>query len=160
MTSLFIWGVQPWFDWLNSFSDFQQIIRAEGILQRGVTLTAFTYQTNLPEEIYIVGLVAGILLVGAIFSSRTDPISKLAAFGCGCILATPYAMNYDLAFLQVAAVPMLLDRDRDIVGWVGAGMVFSTVLAPIGVVLMATSIFIKFYHTNRAISVTNPMISF
>lgn len=149
LLSAVIWGMQPWLAWIHALSRFDAIVRSDGILMRGVTITALATSLNAPSWIYLFGSAWGVVLVWRVFRQDHPALHRLAAFGCGCILSVPYAMNYDLAALQIAAVPMLLDRDRSILTWAGAVMVFSTLFAPSGVIVLSVALVLQRIEKNR-----------
>ena len=149
LLSLAIWGIQPWTDWIHALSGFGAIVRSDGILTRGVTIAALATNLNAPSWLYLFGSAWGAVLVWRAFRHDHPPLHRLAVFACGCILSIPYAMNYDLAALQIAAVPMLFDRDRSILTGAGAVMVFSTLFVPIGVIVLSVALAFKHDEKKR-----------
>ena len=142
---LALWGVQPWFDWLASLqTQFTEVLRPDGHLafapspRRSLADAAGLEQTGR----CLVGLVSVHCYVWmSVFRMSSEPLDRVAALCLGGLLGLPYALSYDMTALIVAITPMLLNRSGTIISWAGAGMIFSTTLSQVGVVLASIDIF-------------------
>jgi hypothetical protein len=139
--TLLLWGVQPWFDWLASLPQFTEVLRRTGIGIRSVTPASLAMQAGLEKPVMLVGLALGALLVWKVFRTSPEPLDRVAALCLGGLLGLPYALSYDMTALIVAITPVLLNRSGTIISWAGAGMIFSTTLSQVGVVLASIDIF-------------------
>lgn len=139
--TLLLWGVQPWLDWLASLPQFTEVLRQTGIGIRSVTPASLAMQVGLEKPVTLIGLALGVVLVWAVFRRESDALDRVAALCCGGLLGLPYALSYDMTALAIPITVMLLNRKGTILSWAGAGMIFSTTLAQVGVVLAALDIY-------------------
>ena len=138
LTSL-IWGFQSWLEWLNALPAFSQELAARDILEKGIGPNALVHRHGLPDAVYWLGIVLGILCAWAAFR-RDDLLDRYAALACAAALISPYMLHYDLAGLGAAAIAMLHDRNRPMLVWVGAALAVSYLLTPYGIILLALGI--------------------
>lgn len=139
--TLLLWGFQPWLDWLASLPQFAEVLRQTGIGIRSVTPASLAMQIGLEKPAMLIGLALGVLLVWTVFRRESEPLDRVAALCCGGLLGLPYALSYDMTALAVPVTLMLLNRRGTILSWAGAGMIFATTLAQVGVVLAAFDIY-------------------
>lgn len=129
MVSVALWGTQPWLNWFASLDDFQALTEAKGLDR---------WSVGLPSQFYPLGVVLG--AAGVWITREADVLDRFAALACGAALISPYMLNYDLAGLSIAAMAMLLDRERSVARWIAAGWVVSGLLPTIGVILLLSVI--------------------
>ena len=135
-----IWGLSPWQEWTAALREFAAVVRMMGIAEKAVTPPSLATFIGIPEETGLIGIPIGVALVLFVFRATEDRVTRLAALGCGTIMALPYALNYDLVAVEIAAACMLLDRKGQLLSWAAAALVFSTLFAAAGVILMAVAV--------------------
>lgn len=102
LTSILIFGFGRWPEWLASLGHFRQLLHDYGVLSIAVSPAGMAAYKGLPQlPFLLLGLVGGIALV--FVCRNAEPLEKAAAIGLGSILASPYALEYDL----VVVVPLV-----------------------------------------------------
>jgi hypothetical protein len=102
-----IYGLDRWPEWFGSLDHFHQILVDRRVVDIGSTpaiaAEAFGFD---PLPFLIVGTVAG---VGLVYLCRnTGPLEKATAIGAGSLLASPYALMYDLVIIAPFAATMVM----------------------------------------------------
>lgn len=118
-----VWGLHVWFKWFGFLDDFQALIETKSL-----------GSIALPGLPYPIRAKLGAACVWATRSA--DLLDRYADLVCGSALIAPYMLGYDLAGLSIAAMVMLLDRERSIARWVSAGWVVAGIVPSIGVVAL------------------------
>lgn len=116
LSTLPVWGVAPWFDWLDAMGRFKdQVLFASPALVEDM-ITPYALLTRLGVAGAWAWLLApaAILGVWATFRTSQDPADRTIAVFAAAILVSPYAMNYEAALLApgVAAYMARLDARR------------------------------------------------
>lgn len=140
-----VWGLDPWFAWLNALPRFEHLVsHARGLVANAITpYSALTYWNREGGASLLLAPVAA-YWVWRTFRRGGDIADKLIALFGGAFLISPYAMNYELA-LFAPATAIYLSRTRD-ARWPGY------VLAAIGQALVIHPAFF-----NLAVTLTLPL---
>jgi hypothetical protein len=102
LISLAAFGIGIWESWVGSLDHFHEIVIKNGVLTVMVTPAAAAELWGLPSWPFMVlGAAAGIWLV--IRCRNHAPLFQATAIAAGSLLASPYAVLYDL----VSVVPFL-----------------------------------------------------
>lgn len=124
LVSLVLFGVQAWVDWFSALSHFEHVVATRDLWWVTITPygTAMRFGLN-PWPFWALGF--GVAVFTA-FRSKADPlfVSIVAS-----LLASPYAVAHDLVLL----LPLI---ELDLFG----ALVFSTALAPIGLLGLALKV--------------------
>jgi hypothetical protein len=97
-------GPRLWLDWFNDLAAFPDILAHFDLYRRGATPAMFARFLNLdPTAFFIAGTVIGVA-VAWIGMKSDDVKTRALAFVGGTLLASPYAMNYELVMMA----PMLV----------------------------------------------------
>jgi hypothetical protein len=109
--SLAIWGPQVWLDWFAALPRFQRVIAADpGFQDMVVSPTGYLAYFGLARpwmiavQLACAGLAAAI--VWLTFSRTERPEYRLLAMFGGGLLASPYALQYDVTVLAPAAAAL------------------------------------------------------
>jgi len=111
-------GAGLWRSWLETLGAHPQMVRHYRLEILGATprMAAMGLHLN-PSAVgmfQLLGIVAGIAILWAGFSS-TDKLLRVQSFVIGCLLASPYAMRYELAALApVLAAAIMTAAPRSI----------------------------------------------
>lgn len=99
-----------WDDWLSVIRAFPSIIEQYKLFVLGATPAMAARTLGVPiAPIQIAGIVAGVWIVWMGFR-RDDLQFRLISLVCGTLLASPYAMRYELAILSPVFAAALLSR--------------------------------------------------
>jgi uncharacterized membrane protein YhaH (DUF805 family) len=134
LASMAIFGLDAWLDWISALQHHQATIDNDPIMRRAdVTAYATLVSWGLNGAwSYLLAPVAA-AAIWVTFRRTTDIADRSIALFGGALIATPYAMNYDVALL-VPAVAIYLTRLRDR-GWAGyvvaTGLVTAMPLGPL-----------------------------
>lgn len=144
LVALAIYGFSAWIDWIAAVAVFPHILFPMGRPTEGPTPGALAVALGLQGWSYMAFVWAGAALGAVVVwrSTRTAaPMSqRVAALGCGALLCTPYALNYDLALLAPCCAAMLLERRSPPLVWLGAALVYSNLEPALGVLLLAVAL--------------------
>jgi hypothetical protein len=137
--TLAIWGVGPWLDWLDALPRFAALIAGHArMTANAVTPTAALRHLGLDERWALLLIPVAISMVWWAFRRPASPEDRLIALVGGGMLATPYAMNYELALLAPAvAIYLSRTQDRSWVGYLAAAAVSLVALHPALISLLA-----------------------
>jgi hypothetical protein len=107
-TSLLVFGLQPWLEWVGALTGFLEIVKRNQLYDSVITPAGFAWGLGDGATVAItaVGAIAGIILAWWAFT-RDEPEIRLTGLVCGGLLCSPYAMRYELAILAPAAVAVL-----------------------------------------------------
>lgn len=146
IVSVGIFGLQMWLDWFASLPRFAELIAGNPNLAKMVISPAAIARSiglsGWAAIAWMLGFAgAGAVMVWMAFRRERPACSRLAALSAGCLLATPYALNYDAALLApVAAVMVALARTPR--AWLRAGLAYLAIVlagfassAPYGLLL-------------------------
>lgn len=105
--SFAVFGVGAWQQWFGALDHFHDIVVRNGVLSVAVTPAAVAESVGLPaNRIWAIGAVAGCAL--AVICRGRSPLSKVAVIATGSLMASPYAIVYDLTplapFLVLSAL--------------------------------------------------------
>jgi hypothetical protein len=134
--SVAVWGLQPWFEWVNALPRFEELVsHARLLVANAITpYAALTYFHQNGGWALLLAPPAA-LWVWLTFRRGGDLADKLMALFGGAFLISPYAMNYELAlFAPATATYLARTTDRRWPGYVAAA---------IGQVLVAHPAFIS-----------------
>lgn len=117
LASLLLFGVAPWLGWLDALSRFRDVFDASPWLYRnGITPHAFFLTQGCSGDwLPFAMLPVAVIVTAAAFIRTDDWTVRLVAMVGGALLASPYAMNYELAALAPA---VFLTRRQRIVDYV------------------------------------------
>ncbi|MCF2514824.1 DUF2029 domain-containing protein [Sphingomonas sp. G124] len=97
-----MFGIETWAAWLGSLDHFRSIVVRNGVLNVTITPASVAVLWHLPPVPFLIlGATLGAWI--AIYCCDGDPLIRSAAIVTGSLLASPYAVIYDLA----ALVPFL-----------------------------------------------------
>ncbi|HJU77124.1 MAG TPA: glycosyltransferase family 87 protein [Sphingomicrobium sp.] len=100
----FTFGPWLWLDWFNDLTAFPDILAHFQLYPRGATPAMLAHSLQLdPTIFFIAGVVVGVT-VAWIGMKSDDLKTRAIAFVGGTMLASPYAMNYELVMMA----PMLI----------------------------------------------------
>lgn len=98
----FAFGFERWPEWLASIDHFHGKVVGTRIIEVGVTPALVAERLGLlPLPFIILGIIVGAATVS--LCRNAPPLEKAAAITLGSLMASPYALAYDLA----AAVPFV-----------------------------------------------------
>jgi hypothetical protein len=102
LLSLVLFGPALWLDWLRSLQHFHQEVLDLYILPVATSPAAVAERFGYPPSVFLaVGTCVG---AGVVYLCRdAEPLEKAAAITVGSIMASPYALVYDLT----AVMPFL-----------------------------------------------------
>lgn len=133
IAALLSFGTSPWLEWVGSLSDFRFTLNTAGIIGASPSLAGQAEWWGFsPVPFLILGTALGVALVAA--CRNGSPMEKCAAIGAGSILASPYALTYDLAPVMPFLVWCVF-RNR-----IAAGVAFGAALNPLPVILTAAEL--------------------
>lgn len=99
LLSLALFGSARWPEWLASMDHFQNLVSSTPIISIGVTPATVAESFGLnPLPFLALGVLAGAALVYA--CREMGPLEKATAIGAGSLLASPYALAYDLVVVM------------------------------------------------------------
>jgi hypothetical protein len=136
--SLLLFGVGPWFAWMEALPRFRELFdKFAGLYRNGITPHAFALQHGLDGGWLTVAIIPLVALAAAIAFIRTDDWRvRLVMIVGGSLLASPYAMNYELAALAPIVLTLRRERPIDLIVpliW-GVSLFFNVSLAGLAVV--------------------------
>ena len=104
--SVAAYGVEAWASWLHSMPDYQNWLVVSGIIEATVSPAAVAASKGLPPLPFIIA--GGALGLWLVYRCRNaEPLAVTAAAGAGSLLASPYALTYDLAVLAPYLVSLI-----------------------------------------------------
>ena len=135
-----VWGLQPWFQWLDALPRFEHLVsHASGLVANAITpYAALTFwRLNGTWSLLLAPLAAW--WVWTTFRRGGDFADKLMALFGGAFLISPYAMNYELAlFAPATAIYLARTADRRWPGYVAAAIGQAIVVHPAFISLAVT----------------------
>jgi len=138
LASLWAHGIEVWMQWPGMLDRFSQIIDAKTWI--GITPKAVTRLIGLegPAQLAVMaaGGALGVWLVVRTFRKTLDPAERLLALTTGYYLITPYALMYELALVQPAAVAMMLGG-RGPLRRVAGLVAFTAITRPLATFMLA-----------------------
>lgn len=107
-TASLVFGPALWFDWINALAAFPDMVAQWKLDRLGGTPSMMARFFGIdPAPFFVAGLAAGIAIVW--IGSRSDDASTRAlTFVSGTLLASPYAMAYELAMIAPVLVSAML----------------------------------------------------
>lgn len=97
--SLCLFGPERWAEWLGSMNHFHHAVADTNIIMISTTPAAVAERFGYaPVPFLLLGIILGVVIV--YLSRKAEPIEKAAAIGLGSILASPYALAYDLTVVM------------------------------------------------------------
>ena len=104
----FAFGPRLWLDWFNDLAVFPDILTHFSLDRRGATPSMLARFLHLdPTAFFIAGVMAGVAVVWIGMKSE-DVRTRALAFVGGTLLASPYAMNYELVMMAPMLVAAML----------------------------------------------------
>lgn len=138
--AVLLWGLQPWFEWLNALPRFEHLVsHARMLVANAITpYAALTYWRQNGSWALLLAPAAA-LWVWLTFRRGADLADKLIALFGGAFLISPYAMNYELAlFAPATATYLARTADRRWPGYVAAAVGQALVIHPAFIALAST----------------------
>lgn len=135
-----VWGLQPWFEWLDALPRFEQLVsHARLLVANAITpYAALTYWRQNGSWALLLTPPA-LLWVWLTFRRGAPLCDKLIALFGGAFLISPYAMNYELAlFAPATATYLARTHDRRWPGYAAAAILQAMVIHPAFIALAAT----------------------
>jgi len=138
--SVALWGLTPWFEWLNALPRFEQLVsHASGLVANAITPYAALSYWGREGNWALLLTPAAALWVWRTFRRGGDFADKLTALFGGAFLISPYAMNYELAlFAPATAIYLARTKDPRWPGYAAAALLQAWVLHPAFIGLAAT----------------------
>ncbi|HEY5409427.1 MAG TPA: glycosyltransferase family 87 protein [Caulobacteraceae bacterium] len=134
--SVMIWGLQPWFAWLNALIRFQHVIfESPSLMKTAVTPYAVLRSWRLDGRWAMLLAPAALSAVWLAFRRGAAlPDRVIVLFGA-TLAVSQYAMNYELAlFAPAVAAYLARTEDRPWLGYVAAALLYTFGPAPVGLV--------------------------
>lgn len=104
--SVVAFGTSAWLAWFGSMGDYQNWLILSGIIEATVSPAAVAASHGLPPLPFMVaGAALGLWVVYR--CRRAEPLAMTAAAGAGSLLASPYALTYDLAVIAPFLVSLI-----------------------------------------------------
>jgi hypothetical protein len=113
-----MFGSGLWLSWITNLGLFPQMVSHYHLEIIGATPRMAAIGLHLDTRtiaiFQLLGVIGGVAIVWAGFGS-TDALVRLQCFAVGCLLASPYAMRYEIAMLApVIATAMIRAEPRSI----------------------------------------------
>lgn len=129
-TSVLLWGIEPWLGWLTQASRYQQWLLTNNFdgfytyMMPSIFAAARLIGLPVAAAAAVQAAVAVVVVAVTVVAFRRtrDTAARALLLGCGTLLVSPYAFNYDMTLLTAALLwtlaPMacVADRDRQILG--------------------------------------------
>ena len=115
--SVLLFGFSPWLDWVQALPRFRDIFDSYPALHRnGITPYALALGMGAASQWITLAILPAVIAAAAFAFRRTDDwrIRFVAIVG-GSLLASPYAMHYELAALAPVVATMRRDRPMDLI---------------------------------------------
>jgi hypothetical protein len=135
-----LWGLTPWFEWLDALPRFEHLVsHARGLVANAITpYAALTYWGQDGGWSLLLAPLAA-AWVWFTFRRGGDLADRLIALFGGAFLISPYAMNYELAlFAPATAIYLARTTDRRWPGYVLAAIAQAMVIHPAFISLAVT----------------------
>jgi hypothetical protein len=130
MTSVLLWGVDPWIGWVTETSRYQKWLLVNDFdgFYTYMMPSVFAAGRLLGLPVAVAGVLQGVAALGVVaattlaFCRTRDPAARALLLTCGTLLAAPYAFNYDMTLLtgallwSLAPMAAVGDRERQIFG--------------------------------------------
>jgi len=135
-----VFGLQPWFEWLDALPRFERLVSGARLLVANA-ITPYSALTYFHMNGALALLLAPVSLgwVWLTFRRGADLFDRTIALFGGAFLISPYAMNYELAlFAPATAAYLARTGERRWPGYVAAAIAQVWVIHPAFVALAAT----------------------
>lgn len=110
LTSLAIFGVQPWTDWINGMSRFHQALIDMDVLLSAITPAAKAERLGIdPMPILALGMFLAITTV-ILLARRLEGVGLVALVVGTSTLAVPYALPHDIVALVPACITYIIAK--------------------------------------------------
>jgi Glycosyltransferase family 87 len=135
-----VWGLQPWFEWLDALARFERLVsHSSGLVANSITPYAALTFWRIEGTWALLLAPAAAFWVWTTFRRGGDLADKLMALFGGAFLISPYAMNYELAlFAPATAIYLARTTDRRWPGYVAAAIGQALVVHPAFISLAVT----------------------
>jgi hypothetical protein len=140
LLSVAVFGTDTWLRWATNLNRFPTYLSTRGIDLQDVGAYGLLRSAGLPGWAFVLGMPLAVATGWLAFRHETSLVDRYAAFVCSTVLMSPYTMSYDLAGLSLASVAMLLDRNRSPLIWLSAALIVSSLLANLGIIMMAAAL--------------------
>jgi hypothetical protein len=130
--SVAVWGLTPWFEWLNALPRFEALVtHAHLLVANAITpYSALVYWGEKGTWALLLAPAAA-FWVWRTFRRPSDMADRIIALFGGAFLISPYAMNYELAlFAPATATYLSRTKDRRWIAYVLASIAQAWVLHP------------------------------
>jgi hypothetical protein len=110
--AVLLFGIAPWLAWIEALPRFRDLFdKFAGLYRNGITPHAFGLQHGLDIGWLTIAVIPIVAVAAALAFIRTDDwrVRLVVVIG-GSLLASPYAMNYELA--AVAPIVLALRREK------------------------------------------------
>lgn len=117
MMSILLFGLSTWFDWLDALGRYRTIFEhSPPLYWNAVTPYALALRLGTANALVTwAALAFAVAGAVAIFVRTDDWRIRMAAVAGGSLLASPYAMNYELAALAPVVLTMRREKIYDLV---------------------------------------------
>ena len=149
-SSVMMFGIDVWRDYFDEIIPYQQYVMTSwsGIFLRMMPSTFGSLRTLAftPSVAFMIQSVVSVIALGALlrllFVLR-DPLDRVFALLLGTFLITPYAFNYDMGAVSVAAACLALRARKDklpVAMWIYAAIaVLPAAMTPLGIKALPVS---------------------
>ena len=130
--SVAVWGLTPWFEWLNALPRFEALVtHAHLLVANAITpYSALVYWGEKGTWALLLAPAAA-FWVWRTFRRPSDMADRIIALFGGAFLISPYAMNYELAlFAPATAIYLARTKDTRWPGYVLAAIAQAVVVHP------------------------------
>jgi hypothetical protein len=95
LVAVALFGLRPWFDWVAMLHEWRNVVRSTGSNAPAASPALFAEYLGLPKSPFLIaGVIVGLFL--ALSSKNSQPIELAAIIVLSSVIASPYAMVYDL----------------------------------------------------------------
>lgn len=102
-----LYGPERWPEWVSSMAHFRSAVMDTNVAGIGITPAMLAQRAGFPPLPFLaLGVVAGAWMV--FLARNSQPLEQTAAIGAGSLLASPYALSYDLVVIAPYAAMMLM----------------------------------------------------
>lgn len=115
--AVLLFGISPWLAWIEALPRFRLLFDTyAGLYRNGITPHAFALQHGLDADWLTIAIIPVVALAAAVAFIRTDDWRvRLVMIVGGSLLASPYAMNYELAAFGPVVLGLRRTRVIDLI---------------------------------------------
>lgn len=99
LLSIVIFGPERWLEWTQALDQLRSAVEGTNLSKRGVTPAIFAERMGFSSALALaIGITCGALM--AYFGRKSHPIEVATLIGASSLLASPYALRYDLVVVM------------------------------------------------------------